>query len=340
MSDNPILSIRDLSFSRGDGFQLQVEHLDFLPGRVYGLVGPNGAGKSSLLQVLGLLEAPDSGQVLLQGRPVVPGGLDELTARQQMTVVMENPLLFRGTVQRNLTSGLRFHGVPRSEWAQRTREALDIVGLPEFAHRKANQISRGEMQRIAIARALILHPEVLFLDEPFAHVDRAYVRILEALIGSINKQSGTTIMFTTHDLLQAYRLADEVISLVDGKLVNGSLENLFSGEIVTEGEAQWVTVSPTIRISVATSLSGSVHLAIPPQDIILSRRPFESSARNTFQGEIRQIQLDENAVRVAVDVTDGIRFTALVTKTSLGSMALSVGLSVFLTFKSTAVTVF
>ncbi len=336
----PILRVENLTQYRDDGFVLDIPHLAFQSGKIHGLVGPNGAGKSTLLYLLNLLEGPASGVIYFREQAINRSSSDALDVRRKMTMVMENPLLFQTTVFRNLVAGLRFRSINRKQWTSRVSEVLDTVGLPGFEMRYAHELSRGETQRVAIARALILKPELLLLDEPFSHIDKEHVRTIERLITTVNEQYGTTILFTTHDILQAYRLSDTVTSIVGGTIVDGSLENLFAGQLEASDGLQWIRISPSIRITVVTDLTGKVHLSIPPRDIILSHEPFQSTARNTFRATIQKVQLEDHTVRVTLNIAGEIELTALITITSLNELHLMVGSHVFLTFKSTSVTVF
>ncbi|GAI64615.1 unnamed protein product, partial [marine sediment metagenome] len=122
----------------------------------------------------------------------------------------------------------------------RIRSALSMVGLSGFENKKANQLSGGEAQRVVIARALVIEPEVLFLDEYTANIDQNHVDVVERIIKKIMEEIRTTVIFTTHDLSQAYRLADEVISLFDGKIIKQIPENLLRGEIIKEKDGlEW-----------------------------------------------------------------------------------------------------
>lgn len=217
-----ILKAEGIKKRRSSDFSLDVPHLEFKEGSVYGLIGPNGAGKSTLLKILNLLEAPDVGQIFYNDNPVTPSNLIE--TRKNMGMVMENPYLFHATVFKNVAAGLKFRSIDKVSWEPTVREALGLVGLGGFENRYAPELSRGESQRVAIARVLAFKPKILFLDEPFSNIDRKHAVILEELIKDINRESATTIIFTTHNLLQASRLADEVISVVDGKVCKGYLE--------------------------------------------------------------------------------------------------------------------
>jgi tungstate transport system ATP-binding protein len=336
----PILTVNQLIKSREDGFALEVPALEFVEGKIYGVVGPNGAGKTTLLNVLGFLEEPSKGSVSFRGEEVDISKRSIITIRRHMHMVMENPLLFNTTVFNNVASGLKIRSIEKAKWPQMVGEALEVVGLQGFEKRHAHTLSRGETQRVAIARALVVKPQVLFLDEPFTNIDKGNTAIIENVIRTINGTYSTTIILTTHDLHQAYRLSDEVISLVDGKIVRGSLENFFVGEVEEIDHTTWVRVSPSVKISVVTDTSGRVRIAVPPQDIIVSRERLDSSARNSFRGLINKIHLEGETVRLGVAIDSEVEFVVLITKASFEEMDFSPGRPVYLTFKSTSVVLF
>ena len=137
-------------------------------GTVLALLGPSGSGKTTLLDILGLLEKPTSGHVLLDGREVSTRDRD---ARLQIAAVFQRPYLFKGTVGGNVAYGLVARGVPRATHAAKIAAALERVGLAGYEQRSALALSGGEAQRVALARALVLEPRVLLLDEPLASLD-------------------------------------------------------------------------------------------------------------------------------------------------------------------------
>lgn len=255
-----------------------------------------------------------------------------------MAMVLENPYLFNSSVIQNITYGLKVRSRDKKSIQKRAAKALELVNLSGFEERKANELSRGETQRVGIARAIVLNPEILFLDEPFTNIDKAHIGVIEKLIRNINRERNTTIIFTSHDLFQAFRLSDEVLSIVNGKIVRGSIENLFTGDIKEKDNLQWVQITPSLKITVATKMKGNVHILIPPEDIILSRKPFQSSARNVLKGIIKKVEIENDIVRVGCDA--GQEFVSLITKASFDRMKLSIGSPIFLTFKTTSVKVF
>ena len=338
MNDSiPILRVENLE-KRVNGFTAEIPHLEFFRGKIYGFTGPNGSGKTTLISMLNLLEKPDRGRIFFDGSEVPPDEARRLPLRRRMAMVLENPYMFNSSVLRNATYGLRVRPGVKTAVENRASDALALVGLSGFEHRKARELSRGETQRVAIARAIVLDPDILFLDEPFTNIDRANVYVLEELIREINRRRNTTIVFTTHDLFQAYRLSDEIVSIVKGRIVRGCIDNLLTGHVVAEKNAEWVRVTPDLRIAVVTEMRGDVHALIPPQDIILSSEPFQSSARNVLQGTIKRMEIEGETVRVCCDA--GAEFIALITKKSFDRMELSIGAPLYLTFKTTSVSVF
>lgn len=219
--ERPVLRVENVIKRQSNGFSLEIPHLGFRRGGAYSITGPNGAGKTTLLNTLNLLERPDDGDMFFyEGRVTT---FNSLEIRRRMGMVMENPYLFHTTVYKNIAIGLKCRSIDKNEWNSSVKEALDMVGLEGFEKRYAPDLSRGESQRVAIARILALRPEVLFLDEPFSNIDRKHVNLLEELIKAINEKYQTTVIFTTHDLTQAQRLADEVITLMEGRVVTGSI---------------------------------------------------------------------------------------------------------------------
>lgn len=179
------------------------------------VVGPNGAGKSVLLRLLHGLLQPTAGAVRWAGG----GGRDRGQRRMPRdAMVFQRPVMLRRSALANAAYPLKLAGLPRAERLARARAALERVGLGELAGRAARRLSGGEQQRLALARAAVLSPEVLFLDEPCANLDPAATRAVEAIVVDIAAH-GTKVVMTTHDLGQARRLAGEVLFLHRGRLL-------------------------------------------------------------------------------------------------------------------------
>jgi tungstate transport system ATP-binding protein len=175
------------------------------------ILGPNGAGKSLLLRLCHGLLQPTAGTVRWRGPGATGNG-------RRQAMVFQHPVMLRRSAAANIDYALRLKRIPRAMRRARTREVLDDTGLADLAHRPARTLSIGEQQRLALARAWASAPEVLFLDEPTANLDPSATRAIEDAIAAIDL-TGTKIVMTTHDLGQARRLADEIVFLHRGRLL-------------------------------------------------------------------------------------------------------------------------
>ena len=183
------------------------------------ILGPNGSGKSLLLRVCHGLIPPGEGTVLWRG-----GDAQESRTRQAM--VFQDPVMLRRSVAANVGYALRLNGVPAPERGVRIGDALAHAGLTDLKNRPATVLSGGEQQRLALARAWALKPEILFLDEPTASLDPGATGAVEAIIGDMHS-AGCKIVMTTHDLGQARRLAEDVVFLHKGRIAERSAAETF-----------------------------------------------------------------------------------------------------------------
>ncbi len=338
--NHAVLRVENLRKYYGDRLALEIPHLEFEAGEIYALVGPNGAGKTTLLKLLDLLERPTEGKLYFDGSEINGSSSNILDVRRQMTLVMQNPVLFHTSVYKNVAYGLSVRSYHRKVRMEAVLAALNTVGLSGFEHRKARQLSAGESQRVALARALVLKPRVLFLDEPTANVDRRNVQVFEALIKRVNAEQGMTIIFTTHDLSQAYRLTDNIISLLDGRMIGSSPENIFYGQFEGgEGGSGSVTIHPSLRISVADYKPRSAGIYIDPRDIVVSSDPVQGEHWNCLAGRITSITSENNIVRLTVNV--GVEIAAIVKDDDFQRIPSDIfSRRVYATFKASDVRIF
>ncbi|MBI5073829.1 MAG: ATP-binding cassette domain-containing protein [Nitrospirae bacterium] len=189
----------------------------FRENGIYVLTGANGCGKSTFLRICALLEQPDRGTVrYLDGAHEAQ---DNIALRRRITLVLPKAGLFNMSVCRNVSYGLRIRGISGRESNDRTDSVLEFAGLSHKKDQNALTLSSGESQRIAIARALVIEPEVLFLDEPTASIDEKNTEIIENIILQLKQRGRTTVIMTTHDRAQAERLADRLLFLEKGRIV-------------------------------------------------------------------------------------------------------------------------
>ncbi len=197
---------------------LDIDCLTIGEGRLYTLTGANGAGKSTLLNILALLSPPTSGEIYYAGERIDWNNGSVERRRRKVTLLHQSPYLFGGTVHDNVAFGLAARGIRGEERRRIVGKALDAVALGGFQGRNARELSGGEAQRVAMARALALSPEVLLLDEPLANIDRETSGLLESVIASLPER-GTTVVMVSHDPDLPKRLNGETIFLEAGKIV-------------------------------------------------------------------------------------------------------------------------
>ena len=206
------LEISHLVFESGETRLLHDIDVTLGAGHRTIILGPNGAGKSLLLRLCHGLLKPTSGEIIWRG-----AGTSRRVIRRQ-AMVFQRPVMLRRTAIGNITHTLKIRDVPRKQRRERAEAALALAGLSHLANRPARLMSGGEQQRLALARAWVTEPEVLFLDEPTASLDPAATRAVESLVEGFHA-AGTKIIMATHDLGQARRLADEIVFLHKGRLL-------------------------------------------------------------------------------------------------------------------------
>jgi tungstate transport system ATP-binding protein len=213
---NPMVEITDLLVQRNKRPVLEIDHLAVEKGNVLVVVGPNGSGKTTLLLAQARLINPVRGKIFLNGQNV--NSEPETIYRRRLALVMQDPLLFDTSVYENVAIGLRFRSVPRAEIQARVHTWLERLGISHLKDRRAHQLSGGEAQRVSLARALVLEPELLLLDEPFAALDPpTRLRLVDDL-GTLLRAQHITTLFVTHDLVETARLADSIAILLSGQL--------------------------------------------------------------------------------------------------------------------------
>lgn len=232
----PHLQVRDLLVKRGGREVLRIERFAIQRGEIIVLVGPNGAGKSTLMTTLALIERPAGGTIELDGAPV-DWRHGALAARRRLAIVFQEPLLFDTTVRDNVATGLKLRGVPRREQEPRVQHWLDRMGVGQLAGRQARTLSGGEAQRTSLARALVLEPELLLLDEPFAALDAPTREALADDLLPLLRETATTTVMVTHDRDEALEMGDRIGVIVGGQLVQLDTPERVLSEPATEAVA-------------------------------------------------------------------------------------------------------
>ena len=233
-----LVEISDLLVKRGGQPVLQLDVLSITDGEVLAVVGPNGAGKSTLLLTLARLLKPVRGKILFNGNQV--SAESDTVYRRRISLVMQDPLLFDTSVFENVASGLRFRGVSKDAIRRDVPLWLERLGVGHLSKRRAGELSGGEAQRVSLARALVLKPQLLLLDEPFSALDPPTRNRLLTDLGELLNETATTTVFVTHDLNEAAQLAGQMAVIIGNRLRQvGDPDDVFASP-VDQDVAQFV----------------------------------------------------------------------------------------------------
>lgn len=264
-------------------------------GSLTALLGPSGCGKTTALKIIAGLSAPTSGDVTFDGASVLTCPPDTRGA----VMVFQNPLLFpHMTVAENIGFGLKMRHLPKTEIAARVAEMLALIQMPALGPRHPSQLSGGQAQRVALARALILKPKVLLLDEPLSNLDATLRTEMRDLIRTLQRATGITTIFVTHDQEEAVVLADQIALILDSRLQQFGPPEAFFNQPATQTVARFFgatnfipghakggilrsTLGPLLLPDAARE--GPATLMIRPENIQLGAAPI-----NTLQATLTE----------------------------------------------------
>jgi len=327
---------------------LRVRALSIEAGEILTVVGPNGSGKSTLLELLAFLRPPAEGRVLFEGADVWERKTD-LAARRAVPILLQKTVLFSTSVLKNVLFGFRVRGLSSQEAQARALAALRLVHLEHLAHRRHNELSGGEQRRTALARILALDSRVLVLDEPTASLDRESEQVIEDLIRRLNRERGVTLILASHNRGQAAALSTRVVTLLGGKLVPESLDNLLPGTLRrVEGGFEFTERRGWTRRFAAAELTedawegigpveGPVQLAISSASFAVGAAGATSGA---LDGVVDSVRQGDGSCRIRVRLGNGPSLYAEIPRAEYARLGLNLGARVALSVKPGAVRVF
>jgi len=354
----PLLEVSALSVVRGGAAILDIPSFALHRSETVALIGPNGTGKSTFLLALAGLLPTAGGRIQFCGQPVV-AGYASTELRRRLVMVFQEPLLFDTTVYENVAVGLKFRNLPKHEINERVNSCLERLHIAHLSGRSARKLSGGEAQRTSLARAFASRPEVILLDEPFVALDPPARQALSNDLEQMLRESGTAAIITTHDQIDALRLADRISVMNRGRIVQSGtpsevmnhpvnefvatfagMENIFSGTVAAAGDGLF-SVAVSDRVIEATgdgTEQGKAVICIHPEHVALSfSNPADStsSIRNVFPCRVSKVVSMGLFSKVYLEC--GFTLVASITNQSLASMALQPGMQLYASFKATAV---
>jgi tungstate transport system ATP-binding protein len=328
--------LNNISFdyeSYGSGFKLSDINIDIIKSNITAIVGPNGSGKTSLLNILAFLNAPHDGVLIYDEKKLEQRNNEQF--KKNVSYVQQNPYLLRGTAYKNIELGLKLRHVDKETRLKRVSEVMQLLGISDLADRSARSLSGGEAQKVAIGQVLVLEPDVLIFDEPFSHLDKKSIHELEQLIKKLKNEFQKTIIFTTHDQIQAQCLADNVYSVVKGKVFAAHLVNLFNG-VLDQDQNSFNTGK--LLINTPESIEIAEHIAIDPKQIVISKEKLDSSMQNSFSGKITGMNEEDEQIKLYINIGEEVQAT--ITHKALEKLQLSIGTNVWVSFKSSSILIF
>ena len=358
--DRIILEAKNLVVRRGGVEVLSVPEFTLAEHESVALIGPNGAGKSTLLLALATLLQPTSGEVRFHGSRVK--ALDRDTSyRRRIAMVFQEPLLFDMTVFDNVASGLKIRGIPGGEIRQRVGECLERFRIDHLAERSARRLSGGEVQRTSLARAFATGPEVVLLDEPFVALDPPTRHALMVDLAEVLRESGSAAIIATHDQMEALRLADRMVVMQGGRIVQSGttaevtanpanefaasfvgMENVFAGTVVSavDGMLMLDVAGQQLEIIGSGAPGERVVLCAHPEHVVVTTVDphHRTSARNVFPGKVSRVLQFGAVNKLYLDC--GFPLVASVTSHALQDLGVAAGSMVFASFKATSVHIF
>ncbi|MFH1727388.1 MAG: ATP-binding cassette domain-containing protein [Pseudomonadota bacterium] len=326
-----MIKLIDLKKTYSD-FVLDIPLLKLEKAKVYALLGHNGSGKSTLLKLIALLENKDQGDIYYQENKLNKESYFE--TRKKIHIVAEDPFLFSTSVYKNLSAGLWCHRIEKKIWKNEINKVLKIVKLEDFEKRNANTLSRGERQRIAIARALLLEPEVLLLDEPFANIDKNSMHSLGVLIEDLKNTYNMCIVFSTHDFIQAHCLADNIFTMVNGKIFDSDPENIFHGLSMQENGKKIFRIGELSYIDLGNKNVNSSLVSLYPEKIYINNKDENRIFDNQFVGIIEKIQLEHEKARLTLNINQDFRLISIMKISEYEKLSLKPNLTVDISFSS------
>ncbi|MGM0366212.1 MAG: ABC transporter ATP-binding protein [Actinomycetota bacterium] len=361
-----ILNIYGLKKSYGNSFSLNIDRLYAKQGKILTIIGPNGSGKSTLIRLINLLEKPDSGKIYFNRHQILNGGTDPAQIRKKMAVVFQEPLLFKGSVYSNIIMGLKIRKIKPAQARERLDYCIGKLKLAPLLKRSTENLSGGEKHRVSLARALVLDPELLLLDEPLANIDQDSRERLRTDLLEVLRSYGKTVIYITHDRSEAMVLADDIAVMDKGKILQFAkkeevfrkpknefiarfvgVETLINGVIsASSGNVCRVKVESggkNIQLSAAGQKPAGtrVTLAIRPEDVTLYNTeisPGQSSAMNMLEGTITEIKDMGIFKRVVIDC--GFYLNSFITRDSVARLELCRGKEIRAAVKASCIHVF
>ncbi|UUX91597.1 ATP-binding cassette domain-containing protein [Methanoplanus endosymbiosus] len=344
-----MLKLDNISKNLGE-FRIDNASLDVIKGEYMVIIGPTGAGKTILLETVAGIYPPDSGRVIMGGRDIT----DAQPKDRNIAMVYQDFVLFPHlTVEANIGFGLKSRKVPRPEIEKKVRDIASVMGIDHLLHRYPGTLSGGEKQRTAICRAILMEPDILLLDEPLSALDTQTRENLRGELKKLHKMFNTTFIHITHNYEEVFSLADRVVIMNEGNILQigdpdevfrkpktefiasfVGFENIYPCKWLRSGKCLNLSIDNVDLVSESydSSIAGDRATAVlRMEDVIVTPTvPAGDESCNKLKGIIDEIRDSGGFVRITIDA--GIRIKAVMMKRDFLRMNLSVGDTAYAVF--------
>ncbi len=348
-----MLELKKISKSWGE-FSLTDIHLKINTNELFVILGPSGAGKTLLLEVIAGLHYPTEGEIFFKGNDITYTSPEK---RKVGFVFQDFSLFPHKRVWQNIEFGLSLQKLSKDTRMERVSEMMKLTGVMHLAKRYPHTLSGGEQQRVALARALVINPEIFLLDEPLSALDHNTRIELRSEILKIQKEMKITMIYVTHDRIEAITLGDRIGVMNQGKIIQigtpneifrkpkdefvaqfTGFENIIEGTSKYDPESRLAIINcGSFEIQAATLREGKVKACIRPEDVAISIIPPKSSIRNILGGKVSEIQDQGPLVRLKVIIDGDQEVSAFITHQSFIDLKIHINKEVFIGFKAAAI---
>ncbi|MEI7590381.1 MAG: ABC transporter ATP-binding protein [Deltaproteobacteria bacterium] len=352
-----LLTIENLLVQTASRTLLDIPHIDIERNETLTIIGPNGAGKSTLLLYIACLIKAQQGNLFFHGKKV-GHEIKDTDYRKRVTVIFQQPLLFDTSVFNNVAYGLKVRGAGKDEIKRKVMTYLEYFGIGELADRHAKRLSGGESQRVSLARAFAIEPELIMLDEPFSALDAPTSEAIITELKTIIRKTNTTAILVTHDKIEALQLSSRIVVLDMGKVAQiGTPEEILHSP-ANEFVANFSGIESVLRGTVRQAIDGLVTIDvgerfieavgnfqtgqkviafIRPENVVisLSNQSDNSSAKNHFPATV--VDSTSLGYFYKLRINCGFMLNALVTNQTMKEMDLANNKNIFVSFKATGI---
>ncbi len=351
-----ILSVKNLSIKKSNKEIINIDNFTISEGSITSIIGENGAGKTTFILTLAGLLKPSYGTIFFKDKSIKDMPLSEY--RKHISIVFQENLLINDNVYNNVALGLKFRNLPHSKIEKKVDDILSRFKIKHLKYQKANTLSGGEAKRVSIARALVIEPKILFLDEPFSSLDSLSKEDIITDMIKVLKEKNITVVMSTHDKYEALRLSHSIIVLEKGKIIQKGIkediikypansfvasfvgvENIIEGIIIQKKSGSFIAQVKNNYIEGVGDydIGNKVLLCIRPENVFISKHLIESqtSTRNIFRGKIVEILDFGHFYRVTIDC--GFDLISYITKASLIDLSLKLNDTVYAGFKAMSI---